>query len=142
MIRRPPELTRTDTPCPYTTRFRSDGISGYTRAAGTVSLGGSPLDGRAPHHRSRAGLGRTFQGIELYEDLTVEENVVVGTTAAADRPTSEDLDQLYDLLGLGPVAKRPVRSAEHTSALQSLMRNSYAVFCLKKKTIYDAKKHD
>src|SRR3546814_6402238 len=31
-------------------------------------------------------------------------------------------------------AARPTRSEEHTSELQSLMRNSYAVFCLKKKT--------
>ncbi|NYI75564.1 branched-chain amino acid ABC transporter ATP-binding protein/permease [Nocardioides panzhihuensis] len=85
-----------------------DGISGYASADGTVSLNGESLDGLPPHRRSRAGLGRTFQGIELYEDLTVEENVVVGTTAAADRPTSEDLDQLYRLLGLGSVAKRPV----------------------------------
>src|SRR3546814_2386599 len=30
---------------------------------------------------------------------------------------------------------RPIRSEEHTSELQSLMRNSYAVFCLKNKTI-------
>src|SRR3546814_2330402 len=32
------------------------------------------------------------------------------------------------------VKQRPCRSEEHTSELQSLMRNSYAVFCLKKKT--------
>src|SRR3546814_1422970 len=32
----------------------------------------------------------------------------------------------------------PARSEEHTSELQSLMRISYAVFCLKKKTHYDA----
>src|SRR3546814_9227544 len=34
------------------------------------------------------------------------------------------------------IAAHPVRSEEHTSELQSLMRNSYAVFCLKKKTKY------
>src|SRR3546814_1805600 len=36
----------------------------------------------------------------------------------------------------GPVRRVTVRSEEHTSELQSLMRISYAVFCLKKKTIY------
>src|SRR3546814_7288808 len=36
-----------------------------------------------------------------------------------------------------PVVTIPVRSEEHTSELQSLMRNSYAVFCLKKKTKRD-----
>src|SRR3546814_1826986 len=37
-------------------------------------------------------------------------------------------------IAFGPAAARLVRSEEHTSELQSLMRNSYAVFCLKKKT--------
>src|SRR3546814_7843446 len=43
--------------------------------------------------------------------------------------------QLRDLLSLSVQCKRSgrVRSEEHTSELQSLMRNSYAVFCLKKK---------
>src|SRR3546814_9808196 len=44
----------------------------------------------------------------------------------------------FDLLNEGPVRYSAgavnVRSEEHTSELQSLMRNSYAVFCLKKKT--------
>src|SRR3546814_4795803 len=40
---------------------------------------------------------------------------------------------LRQRFGTGP-GKRPVRSEEHTSELQSLMRTSYAVFCLKKKT--------
>src|SRR3546814_3121052 len=35
--------------------------------------------------------------------------------------------------GTGPCRARPQRSEEHTSELQSLMRTSYAVFCLKKK---------
>src|SRR3546814_1568542 len=33
-----------------------------------------------------------------------------------------------------PISSRPIRSEEHTSELQSLMRTSYAVFCLKQKT--------
>src|SRR3546814_1249709 len=37
---------------------------------------------------------------------------------------------------------RQIRSEEHTSELQSLMRSSYAVFCLKKKTNYTNKQHD
>src|SRR3546814_4596762 len=48
--------------------------------------------------------------------------------AAADTaaPTPDPSDR-------HPMAERPIRSEEHTSELQSLMRNSYAVFCLKKK---------
>src|SRR3546814_6886336 len=41
-----------------------------------------------------------------------------------------------------PMSCAPARSEEHTSELQSLMRNSYAVFCLKKKNRYrDLKRH-
>src|SRR3546814_6838788 len=40
---------------------------------------------------------------------------------------------LYEQLKLPVLGKTPKRSEEHTSELQSLMRNSYAVFCLKKK---------
>src|SRR3546814_7414913 len=47
-------------------------------------------------------------------------------------PTASNLTYWPSLPGTGRI---PVRSEEHTSELQSLMRNSYAVFCLKKKTI-------
>jgi ABC-type branched-subunit amino acid transport system ATPase component len=55
-----------------------DAISGYHRSTGTVEFGGRPISSLKPHQRARAGLGRTFQGIELYEDLTVAENVLAG----------------------------------------------------------------
>src|SRR3546814_2239664 len=42
-------------------------------------------------------------------------------------------EPVEDSLAQGIVALQPGRSEEHTSELQSLMRNSYAVFCLKKK---------
>src|SRR3546814_2261643 len=42
----------------------------------------------------------------------------------------------------GTLGPRPLRSEEHTSELQSLMRISYAVFCLKKKTITNMNIHD
>jgi ABC-type branched-subunit amino acid transport system ATPase component len=68
------------------------------------------LEGMEPHQRTRAGLGRTFQAIELYDDLTVDENVVVGLAAARGR--SDDLDgaalaATFDLLGLTAVRHRP-----------------------------------
>src|SRR3546814_10427204 len=59
------------------------------------------------------GIGGVFRGIER-----VEGNVA-GTAAGPDQERRLD---------------RAVRSEEHTSALQSLLRISYAVFCLKKKT--------
>src|SRR3546814_6744709 len=45
-----------------------------------------------------------------------------------------DADEVFDELRRKMAAPRPARSEEHTSELQSLMRISYAVFCLKKKT--------
>jgi len=59
-----------------------DAISGYHRSTGTVEFDGREISSLKPHQRGRAGLGRTFQGIELYEDLSVEENVLVGEAAA------------------------------------------------------------
>jgi len=62
-----------------------------------------------PHERIRAGLGRTFQAIELYEDLSVRENVTVGLTASTGRRDGngdDDLARTLDLLGLTDVADR------------------------------------
>ena len=95
-----------------------DAVSGYARAAGSVALLGRKLDGRKPFQRSRDGLGRTFQGIELYDDLSVRENVEVGTTAArsagaanarADRQPSLGIDGYFEILGLQAVADYPVK---------------------------------
>jgi ABC-type branched-subunit amino acid transport system ATPase component/branched-subunit amino acid ABC-type transport system permease component len=87
-----------------------DAVSGFTKATGSVSLDGRSLEGVAPHVRTRLGLGRTFQGIELYEDLTVAENVAVGTTASQHRgDTDQDsLERMFTVLGLTEVAHRPV----------------------------------
>jgi branched-chain amino acid transport system ATP-binding protein len=59
-----------------------DAVTGFTPAAGHVSLAGRALDDLPPHQRARAGLARTFQSLELFDDLTVEENLAV----AAARP--------------------------------------------------------
>ena len=91
-----------------------DAITGYARATGSVELLGARLDGRKPFQRSRDGMGRTFQGIELYDDLSVRENVEVGTTAArfsrADGAApSAGIDAYFKILDLEAVADHPVQ---------------------------------
>ncbi|MFG1921969.1 ATP-binding cassette domain-containing protein [Cryptosporangium sp. NPDC048952] len=86
-----------------------DALTGFARASGTVKLDGAPIDGLAPHVRARRGLGRTFQALELHDDLTVEENVGVavhsGSRAAA-------VAEALGTVGIWPLA---VRVAEDLS---------------------------
>src|SRR3546814_9986385 len=104
MIRRPPRSTRTDTLCPYTTLFRS-------RTCGR-------------RQERQAGLYRANQ-------LDADG---VGRDDGADRPRADRRDGERPVSVQNPGRPRqPDRSEEHTSELQSLMRISYAVFCLKKK---------
>lgn len=57
-----------------------DSVTGITRRySGSVSLSGKPIDRFSAADRARLGLGRTLQGLELFEELTVYENLVVGS---------------------------------------------------------------
>ncbi len=60
-----------------------DAITGFVRYTGRVELDGRDLTGMPPHVRARRGLARTWQSTELFDDLTVRENL----TVAADRPS-------------------------------------------------------
>ncbi len=84
-----------------------DALCGFTRSTGQVSLLGQNLDGLAPHRRAQLGLGRTFQGLDLYEDLSVAENVAVGQYMAR-RANAIDVDSFLETLGLVTLAERPV----------------------------------
>src|SRR3546814_8673585 len=110
MIRRPPRSTRTDTLLPYTTLFRSEGI----RILHVDGLGGAP---------ARAGTADEAGG--GFADSVVN-------SALRYRAQAPLVDSLLKEIGLR--SGDSARSEEHTSELQSLMRISYAVFCLKKKT--------
>jgi len=61
-----------------------DAITGFVRHSGRVELDGHDLAGMSPHARARLGLARTWQGIELFDDLSVRENL----TVASHRPTA------------------------------------------------------
>ena len=60
-----------------------DAISGFVPCRGRVELDGRDLSSLPPHARARLGLARTWQSIELFDDLTVRENLAV----ASHRPS-------------------------------------------------------
>jgi ABC-type branched-subunit amino acid transport system ATPase component/branched-subunit amino acid ABC-type transport system permease component len=62
-----------------------DAVSGFARNTGGIALRSVSFDRKTPHSRARAGLARTFQGLELFEQLSVYENVLSGVAAAAGR---------------------------------------------------------
>jgi len=54
-------------------------LTGFERPdTGTVAFGGAALAGRRPHEIVRAGIARTFQNTQLFEEMTAVENVLVG----------------------------------------------------------------
>lgn len=89
-------------------------ITGVQRAqAGTVALQGASLDGLPAHRRTRQGLGRTFQRLELFGSLTVRENIRVATTSLPRRERGSRTEDLLHRLGLADVA------AERADALST-----------------------
>src|SRR3546814_4710728 len=107
MIRRPPRSTRTDTLLPYTTLFRSI------------------IEPAAVALRP-----------ELHRPVEQGRRAAFGAEAKKGSAPDRRLPLLNMIASRQFSARRSARrSEEHTSELQSLMRISYAVFCLKKKTI-------
>src|SRR3546814_4468771 len=105
MIRRPPRSTRTDTLFPYTTLFRSQDTGGAIKGANRFDT----FWGGGDQARAIAG-GMSARGTAF---VLLPRDTITRLTAEGrfEAPRSE----------------------EHTSELQSLMRTSSAVFCLKKK---------
>src|SRR3546814_4368910 len=112
MIRRPPRSTLTDPLFPYTTLFRS--VRGFL-------------------------VGKVDAGVEVAQEPAHEDDDVDVRRLAVIRRAGFQSIKHEALFGVGAGAAAPetpeghIRSEEHTSELQSLMRISYAVFCLKKK---------
>jgi branched-chain amino acid transport system ATP-binding protein len=92
-----------------------DAITGFVRYTGRAELDGKDLEGMAPHERARRGLARTWQSTELFDDLSVRENL----TVAAHRPSF--LALVGDLVG-----KRIGESAAAEQALELLDLGSIA----------------
>src|SRR3546814_20883431 len=112
MIRRPPRSTRTDTLFPYTTLFRSPGMED-TRGAPAAQDWEAERQELAQRREQAAAMG--------------------GPEALAKHQARGRLNARERIALLCDAGS--FRSEEHTSELQSLMRISYAVFCLKKKQI-------
>src|SRR3546814_5239541 len=111
MIRRPPRSTRTDTRFPYTTLFRS--------IIGKPFAWEMPKPAAAPPTRPVT--------------LVTVPMVRAPSPQPLSRYAGEGLKQCASNSPSPAKREREARSEEHTSELQSLMRISYAVFCLKKK---------
>ncbi|HVV08140.1 ABC transporter ATP-binding protein [Amycolatopsis sp.] len=62
-----------------------DALTGFARYTGEVRFAGTRLDGLPAHRRAARGLARTFQSAGIFDDLTVEENILIGERSAARR---------------------------------------------------------
>src|SRR3546814_8885718 len=124
MVRRPPSSTRTDTLFPYTTLFRSASAA----ASGTGAVSESGWRTGARH---LPGCGARQLGSARHREDIPPLPVRHDGVSRCDRrqpvrgPLFRDRCKWSRMLPAGWI-----RSEEHTSELQSLMRISYAVFCL------------
>src|SRR3546814_4666818 len=139
MIRRPPRSTRTDTRFPYTTLFRSGWRKDLKDVYQSLDLFVCPsrfeplprvmleaYDAGVPVISSDAGGCPELveeHGGDLFPREDVPALIALLERHARERAPRRQVD----------LSAHHVRSEEHTSELQSLMRISYAVFCLKKK---------
>src|SRR3546814_8879758 len=132
MIRRPPRSTRTDKLFPYTTLFRSQPplcVGGCQRnRLGANGETVADIFEIAPHYDATIGqANRRADGEAAIGRIGILHGVPRGG------------QQLVFPAGHGRTTSHSTRSEEHTSELQSLMRISYAVFCLQKKSRHHPK---
>ncbi|GAA1865868.1 branched-chain amino acid ABC transporter permease/ATP-binding protein [Pseudonocardia ailaonensis] len=95
-----------------------DALTGFTRSTGEVTLVGERIDGRPAHERARSGLVRTWQAGELFEDLSVRDNVRVANETGNEAfgmlrdivrpstPPSAATERALTLMSLDDVADR------------------------------------
>ncbi len=95
-----------------------DAVSGFVPSMGRVVFDGHELSALPPHRRATMGLGRTWQSLELFDDLTVDENLLVATerprvgsllldlVAPRRRRNRDGVDFALDVLGIGHLAGR------------------------------------
>jgi sulfate-transporting ATPase len=87
-----------------------DAVSGFVRmSSGSVTLDGVPIDACSPMQRGRRGIGRTFQSLELFEDLSVGDNL---------RAASEPRDRAAYFTNLVRRGDRDLNAAARSAAAQ------------------------
>ena len=114
-------------------------VSGLQKAdEGRVTFDGRHITGTAPYKRAKAGIGRTFQRLELFPSLTVEENIRVAGEIRAQQTSSrilpvarnsieEEISQIMELTGLNDfanshVAEIPTGKARLVELARSLIQ--------------------
>src|SRR3546814_10882428 len=120
MLRPPPRSTRTDTRCPYSTLFRSRNAPRFDFACLSNEKGRGDYSG--------LDLGfRASVMDSLAKNLACHRSARIGPAFGNQHAFN------FECRIKSPAVRQHKRSEEHTSELQSLMRNSDAVFCLNKK---------
>jgi ABC-type branched-subunit amino acid transport system ATPase component len=87
-----------------------DAISGFAPYSGSITFAQRDISGLKPHQRVKIGLSRTFQAIELYDDLSVEENLEVGLASGRQgfgHASHESRDRTLAILGISGIRDRP-----------------------------------
>src|SRR3546814_9987285 len=128
IIRRPPRSTRTDTLFPYTTLFRSWTQTDYA----------SPISPGRLHFADAAGREIRCAAVQCADGIvqiywSEDQHSIVYLRREGWAKSKLAFYRWPPAQGV----PRRLRSEEHTSELQSLMRISYAVFCLKNKKKYN-----
>jgi branched-chain amino acid transport system ATP-binding protein len=105
-----------------------DAITGFTRpSSGTIHFDGSEINDLTPDARAHKGLSRTFQSLELFEDLTVRDNLLVAAEkprwysafvdvfrpGRKDRDLEDQVDWALGVIGLQAVGDRLPSDLSH-----------------------------
>jgi ABC-type branched-subunit amino acid transport system ATPase component len=113
-----------------------DAVSGLVASSGDIRLAGGSIAGWRPHRRAKAGIGRTFQGLELFDEFTVRENLLIPAEAnrgwsllkdlmypRAGRETEEQVSRALERVGLADRAEvRPPELSLGDRKLVSIAR--------------------